>query len=199
MLNRRSLLSKGLGLSAVAGLAVGAGVAVSEEPKVEQNFRSLFHDPFYYNNFLRWVEVGKDSKRVLFSWPHTFDTQVYTPSKETVAPYYKITESSEQALRERIEVDCKAMVEAHTKNSRGRNTSFDLFVLIEKCFIFKQHGCEVTIALAILPYEAPISDISSHFQPINISTNLGRERVFELGRRKPYFRYVKLPPEIPTV
>lgn len=33
-------------------------------------------------------------------------------------------------------------------------------------------------------------------QKINVSTNLGREALFELGRRGPYHRYVSFPVEL---
>jgi len=33
----------------------------------------------------------------------------------------------------------------------------------------------------------------SHIQDVNITTNLGREDLFELGRRKPYYRYASFP------
>lgn len=39
-------------------------------------------------------------------------------------------------------------------------------------------------------------DFPAHFQRIGVSTNLGREELFELGRRAPYHRYVKFPIEV---
>jgi hypothetical protein len=33
----------------------------------------------------------------------------------------------------------------------------------------------------------------SHIQDVSISTNLGREDLFELGRRKPYYKYANFP------
>lgn len=37
---------------------------------------------------------------------------------------------------------------------------------------------------------------SSMIQEINISTDLGREELNELGRRSPYFRYMEFPVEV---
>jgi hypothetical protein len=36
----------------------------------------------------------------------------------------------------------------------------------------------------------------AHFQSIKVSCNLGREELFELGRRGPYHRYVNFPVEV---
>lgn len=42
------------------------------------------------------------------------------------------------------------------------------------------------------------SGFSAHIQSMNTSVNLGRESLNELGRRSPYFRYVKFPVEVTT-
>lgn len=42
------------------------------------------------------------------------------------------------------------------------------------------------------------SGFAAHIQSINTSVNLGRESLNELGRRSPYFRYVKFPVEVTT-
>lgn len=39
-------------------------------------------------------------------------------------------------------------------------------------------------------------NFGAHIQSITISTDLGREELFELGRRAPYFRYVTFPVEV---
>ncbi len=39
-------------------------------------------------------------------------------------------------------------------------------------------------------------DYDAHIQSIKVSTNLGREQLFELGRRGPYHRYVTFPVEV---
>lgn len=39
---------------------------------------------------------------------------------------------------------------------------------------------------------------SSMIQRIKISTKLGREQLYELGRRGPYYRYVNFPVEVRT-
>lgn len=39
-------------------------------------------------------------------------------------------------------------------------------------------------------------DYAVHVQSINVSTNLGREPLYELGRRAPYHRYVTFPTEV---
>ena len=39
---------------------------------------------------------------------------------------------------------------------------------------------------------------NAHLQRITVSTNLGREQLFELGKRGPYFRYVGFPVEVRT-
>lgn len=39
-------------------------------------------------------------------------------------------------------------------------------------------------------------DYGAHIQSIRISTSLGRENMFELGRKGPYFRYVSFPVEV---
>lgn len=40
------------------------------------------------------------------------------------------------------------------------------------------------------------SDFNCHVQSIEVSTNLGRDELFELGRRVPYFRFVTFPTEV---
>lgn len=42
------------------------------------------------------------------------------------------------------------------------------------------------------------SDLNAHIQDVNISINLGREDLFELGRRKPYYRYATTPIQVQT-
>lgn len=37
------------------------------------------------------------------------------------------------------------------------------------------------------------SDYGAHIQDVTVSTTLGREDIFELGRRKPYYRYATFP------
>lgn len=39
-------------------------------------------------------------------------------------------------------------------------------------------------------------DFGAHLQTITVSTDLGREELFELGRRSPYFRFVNFPVEV---
>ncbi|MFA5758658.1 MAG: hypothetical protein WC942_04775 [Clostridia bacterium] len=39
----------------------------------------------------------------------------------------------------------------------------------------------------------------AHIQDVTISVNLGREDLYELGRRKPYYRYANFPTEVETV
>lgn len=41
-------------------------------------------------------------------------------------------------------------------------------------------------------------DYGAHIQSIRVSTNLGRDQLFELGRRGPYHRYVTFPVEVKT-
>lgn len=38
--------------------------------------------------------------------------------------------------------------------------------------------------------------LGAHIQSVNISTNLGRTELFELGRRGPYFRYAQFPTDV---
>lgn len=40
------------------------------------------------------------------------------------------------------------------------------------------------------------TEYNAHIQSIRVSTNLGREQLFELGRRGPYHRYVNFPIEV---
>lgn len=40
------------------------------------------------------------------------------------------------------------------------------------------------------------TDFNCHLQSIEVSTNLGRDELFELGRRTPYFRFVSFPTEV---
>ena len=42
------------------------------------------------------------------------------------------------------------------------------------------------------------ADFSAHIQSISVSTDLGRENLFELGRKGTYFRYVTFPVEVTT-
>lgn len=44
--------------------------------------------------------------------------------------------------------------------------------------------------------ELSAGDYLAHIQSIKVSTNLGREQLFELGRRGPYHRYVTFPIEV---
>lgn len=39
---------------------------------------------------------------------------------------------------------------------------------------------------------------SAHIQNVRVSANLGREQLFELGRRGPYYRYVQFPVDVTT-
>jgi hypothetical protein len=41
-----------------------------------------------------------------------------------------------------------------------------------------------------------VSGFTTHFQNVNISCQLGRESLMELGRKMPYFRFVKFPVEV---
>lgn len=41
-------------------------------------------------------------------------------------------------------------------------------------------------------------DFGAHIQDVSISVNLGREDLFELGRRKPYYRYATTPIQVQT-
>lgn len=41
-----------------------------------------------------------------------------------------------------------------------------------------------------------VSGFTAHFQNVNISCQLGRESLMELGRKMPYFRFVKFPVEV---
>lgn len=44
--------------------------------------------------------------------------------------------------------------------------------------------------------EIPGSGYAAHIQSFSMNCNLGREQLMELGRKSPYFRYVKFPVEI---
>ena len=46
--------------------------------------------------------------------------------------------------------------------------------------------------------ELSAGDYLAHIQSMRVSTNLGREQLFELGRRGPYHRYVTFPIEVRT-
>jgi hypothetical protein len=46
------------------------------------------------------------------------------------------------------------------------------------------------------PYNTTTQEFGAHVQTIKVSTNLGREQLFELGRRGPYHRYVTFPVEV---
>lgn len=48
------------------------------------------------------------------------------------------------------------------------------------------------------PYSTTTQEFGSHIQSIKVSTNLGRDQLFELGRRGPYHRYVTFPVEVKT-
>lgn len=41
-------------------------------------------------------------------------------------------------------------------------------------------------------------NFGAHIQDISVSTNLGREALYELGRRAPYYRYINFPVEVTT-
>ena len=45
-------------------------------------------------------------------------------------------------------------------------------------------------------YNTTTQEYGAHLQSIKVSTNLGREQLFELGRRGPYHRYVSFPVEV---
>ena len=44
--------------------------------------------------------------------------------------------------------------------------------------------------------EIPGSGYSAHIQSVSVNCNLGREQLMELGRKGPFFRYVKFPVEV---
>jgi hypothetical protein len=48
------------------------------------------------------------------------------------------------------------------------------------------------------PYNAVTDTFGAHVTSIKASTNLGRDQLFELGRRGPYHRYVSFPVEVRT-
>ena len=71
------------------------------------------------------------------------------------------------------------------------------------------NGIPIDERVTILPTQIPgISssginlktgtDFNAHIQSIEISTNLGRDELFELGRRVPYYRFVTFPTEVTT-
>jgi hypothetical protein len=47
-----------------------------------------------------------------------------------------------------------------------------------------------------VPYNTTTQEFGAHIQSIKVSTNLGREQLFELGRRGPYHRFVSFPTEV---
>lgn len=49
-----------------------------------------------------------------------------------------------------------------------------------------------------VPYDSVLQTYGCHLQSIKVSTNLGREQLFELGKRGPYHRYVTFPVEVKT-
>lgn len=51
-------------------------------------------------------------------------------------------------------------------------------------------------ASGYLPYNTTTQQYAAHLQSIKVSTNLGRENLFELGRRGPYHRYATFPVEV---
>lgn len=51
----------------------------------------------------------------------------------------------------------------------------------------------ISLPNLIKPKPVKDFDFSAHCQNINISTNLGREELFELGRKGPYYRYITFP------
>lgn len=48
------------------------------------------------------------------------------------------------------------------------------------------------------PWSTTLQEFGAHITSIKVSTNLGREQLFELGRRGPYHRYVTFPIEVRT-
>jgi hypothetical protein len=48
------------------------------------------------------------------------------------------------------------------------------------------------------PYSAVTQTFGVHIQSIKASTNLGRQEMFELGKRGPYHRYISFPVEVKT-
>lgn len=53
-------------------------------------------------------------------------------------------------------------------------------------------------ASGTVPFSTVDVMFAVHLQSIKVSTNLGRNQLFELGRRGPYFRYVQFPVEVKT-
>jgi hypothetical protein len=49
-----------------------------------------------------------------------------------------------------------------------------------------------------VPYDTVLQQFAVHTQSLKVSTNLGREQLFELGRRGPYHRYATFPVEVKT-
>lgn len=61
------------------------------------------------------------------------------------------------------------------------------------------------LSCSLLPTEIPgvsssgtLDDIVEHLQTITVSTDLGREDIFELGRKRPYTKFVTYPIEVTT-
>lgn len=53
-------------------------------------------------------------------------------------------------------------------------------------------------ASGYVPYNTVTQSYAAHIQGIRANTNLGREQLFELGRRGPYYRYATFPVEVTT-
>lgn len=51
-------------------------------------------------------------------------------------------------------------------------------------------------ASGYLPFNTSTNEFAAHPQQITVQTNLGREQLFELGRRGPYHRYATFPVEV---
>jgi hypothetical protein len=48
------------------------------------------------------------------------------------------------------------------------------------------------------PYDTVNQDFSAHMQSVKVSANLGRNPLYELGKKGPYFRFVQFPVEVRT-
>jgi hypothetical protein len=51
-------------------------------------------------------------------------------------------------------------------------------------------------ASGYVPYNTTTQEFGAHLSSIRVSTNLGREQLFELGRRGPYHRFIQFPTEV---
>lgn len=53
-------------------------------------------------------------------------------------------------------------------------------------------------ASGTVPFNTTTQEFGASLQSVRVSTNLGREQLFELGRRGPFHRYVSFPVEVTT-